>query len=144
MINISNKKKVLLLAVGLAVIAAAYLFISIGTRGPSSKKSTRTSDATVIDTTKKTSNTWGEVPATDQLSLLASNQNGGSVGRIAFIMGPSSVMYLKAEIFGDENTIYTFFKYDQADQGWVEVDESSIPAGLATKLNNKLTPLQER
>jgi len=53
-------------------------------------------------------------------------------------------MYLKAEIFGDENTIYTFFKYDQADQGWTEVDESSIPKDLTAKLNNKLTQLQGR
>jgi|GEM_PF-2456427 len=145
MTNISNKRKILLAVIGLVVIAAViYLSSSVRTPSLPLKTSTATSDVTLIDTVKKTGNVWGEVPATDQLSLLASNQNGGSLGRIAFIMGPSSIMYLKAEIFGDENTIYAFFKYDQADQGWNEVDESSIPSGLATKLNNKLTQLQGR
>lgn len=146
MIIISNKTKILLIVASLAFVAIiVYFAISIGARSPSSTKANSKSGepgkATLIDTTEKTNNTWGEIPATDQLALLASDQNGGSVGRIAYVKGLSKVVYVKVEIFGDENTVYIFFKYDGQ---WVSINDSDVPKDVATELNSKLSSPQKR
>lgn len=146
MIKISKNKKILLIVVSLVVIAIiVYFAISIGARSPSSTKTNNKSGesgkATLVDTTKKTNNEWGEVPATDQLALMASNQNGGSIGRIAYVKGLSEVVYSKVEIFGDENTVYIFFKYDGQ---WASINDSDVPKDVATELNSKLSSPQKR
>src|SRR5680860_103653 len=109
----SIKKIIILIATVLIVMAGmVFIFVVMGTHDLTTDKTNDKSDeATLINTNDKTVDGWGDIPETNQLSLLASNQNGGSVGRIAYVNNPSSTtIYSKVEIFGDYNTVYVFFK----------------------------------
>ncbi len=139
----SIKKKIILIATALIVIAGiVFIFVAMGTHDLNSTKTNdKSEEATLINTNGKTIDEWGEIPATDQLVLLASNQNGGSVGRIAYVNNPLKIIYSKVEIFGDYSTVYVFFKYDKQ---WAGVDEADVPNEIAIELNNKLNSPQKR
>jgi len=140
----NNKKKLLILLIALIVIIFVVFIIfqpkteSIETNLNVQYISNKSGPPTVESSEYKKEN-WDRVPELDSLNALASDQNGGSLGRIAYIHASSTeiypIYYLKAEIFGDYENIFMYFKYDN---GWSTIDKRDIPKTELIAIDDKL------
>lgn len=142
MIKILANKKILIIIGAVIVVAVASIATSMGGHNNTELPPIPSGEAISINISA-TNGEWSQIPQANQLSLLASDQNGGLIGSMAYYKDPSSQIYLKAYakavIIGDSldeaDVLVDYFKYDN---GWAVVNKSDIPKTILTELDKKL------
>lgn len=126
-----NLKKIIIFSVvAIIFVASFYIFFNYQEQEKIKENTSLVSG--------ETDTGWSNVPNVDSLTLLASDQNGGQLDKLVFYKDEDTeIYYSKAEILGDYDALYLYFRYSNSS-GWGKISEESLPPKVKTALDEKL------